>query len=225
MGCFSFQASKNLTCGEGGIILTNDEPLADGCRSVHDCGRRKGGAWYEHDTVGGNYRMSEFLAALLLCQLQRLDGQTRTRDANGRYLDEQLGQIPGIQPMARGVGETRHAYHLYMFRYSAAEFGGVPRARLLEALKAEGVPASPGYLFPLYRQPLFMEKRFGPYTGYRHAARQPDYAAVSCPVCERVCAGEGCWLTQNLLLGTREDMDDIVRAVRKVYENRGELRA
>ena len=224
MGSFSFQASKNLTCGEGGIILTNDAKLADQCDSIHDCGRAKGGFWYGHVQIGNNYRLSEFQAAVLLSQMARLDAQTRQRDANGKYLNRELSRIPGIRPLPRGADVTRHSYHLYVFRYDSDVFGGASRQQFLQAVQAEGVPCSPGYTLPLYRQEMFTKLRFGPYTGYRHGRGTIDYAKSDCPVCERACAGEACWLTQNMLLGTRRDMDDIVRALSKVYENRKELR-
>jgi hypothetical protein len=79
---------------------------------------------------------------------------------------------------------------------------------------------SGGYHMPLYRQPLFRDRNFGPFRGKGAA---PDYGAVTCPGCERVCASEGAWLEQRLLLGSREDMDDIARAFEKVRENRDAL--
>lgn len=224
LGSFSFQASKNLNSGEGGAILTNSEELDDKCRALHHCGRRKGGNWYEHPYFGGNYRLGELQGALLLNQLTRLRVQTETRNANGLYLNETLAAIPGIRPLARGRGETLHPYHLYAFRYDAAVWG-VPRSRFVAALRAEGIPASEGYTIPLYRQGLFTQKVFGPYTGYRQTRPDLDYAAVSCPVCERVCSTEGCWLPQTLLLGPRADMDAVVAAVVKLSEHRSELQS
>jgi dTDP-4-amino-4,6-dideoxygalactose transaminase len=223
LGCFSFQASKNLTAGEGGIILTNSPELAERCHSIHHCGRARGGGWYEHRILGSNYRLSELQGALLLSQLDRLEEQTERRNANGLYLNEKLARIPGIRPMARGLGEDRHAYHLYLFRYDAEAFGGLPRQRFVEALGAEGVPCAEGYTIPLYRQEFFLAKAFGPYTAWRESRPDLDYASMVCPVCERLSAETGCWLPQPLLLGTREDMDDIVRAVAKVQANAGEL--
>ena len=222
-GCFSFQATKNLTAGEGGIILTNEERYERLCRSLHTCGRYPEGEWYEHFLPGGNYRMTEFQAALLLSQLAKLENQTETRNRNGLYLNERLSEIPGIQPIKRGWGETRHAYHLYIFRYLAADFGGLPRERFLAALQAEGIPNSAGYGFPLYQQRLFLDRAFGPYTSYLHSQPDLDYASVSCPAAERACFEEACWLPQNLLLGTKEDMDDIIHAIEKIYQNREAL--
>ena len=213
MGCFSFQSSKNLTSGEGGIVITNDEELYGTCLSTHNCGRVPGGAWYDHRALSMNLRMTEVQAALLSCGLARLDSQSNTRDANGRYLNENLSAIPGICPLTRGHGETRHGYHLYIYRYDPEAFGGMPRERFLEALNAEGIPCSSGYDIPLYKQRIFTDKVFGPYTGYRRIRPDIDYGTVDCPVCEQACREE-CWIPQSVLLGTREDMDDIARGTR-----------
>jgi hypothetical protein len=80
-----------------------------------------------------------------------------------------------------------------------------------------------GYPLPLYRQPFFLKREFGPFTGYRQTRPDFDYTKVSCPACERACSEEGCWFTQAMLLGTKDDMDDIVRAITKIYEHRREL--
>jgi dTDP-4-amino-4,6-dideoxygalactose transaminase len=223
LGCFSFQSSKNLTSGEGGIVVANDEELAGTCRSMHNCGRVPGGAWYDHRALSLNLRMTEFQAALLQCGMERLDAQIERREANGLYLNDALSEIPGIDPLPRGHGETRHGYHLYTYRYDEAAFGGVPRGLFVEALRAEGIPSVSGYDVPLYHQRIFVDRVFGPYTGYRTTRPEIEYADVTCPACEQACR-EGCWLTQSMLLGTREDMDDIVTGIRKVYEHREVLR-
>jgi dTDP-4-amino-4,6-dideoxygalactose transaminase len=218
LASFSFQSSKNLTAGEGGIITTSDGALAERCVSFHNCGRVSGGVWYEHHLIGGNYRLGEFQGAILNAQLDRLEAQIETRDRNGKYLAGRLREIPGILPQERGPDCTRHAYHLFLYRIDPEAFG-LERGPLHEALRAEGVPASDGYVRPLYRQPLFLERNFGPFQG-RGGPPSPDYRAVSCPACEAICASQGAWLEQRLLLGSREDMDDIVRAFEKVHEGR-----
>jgi dTDP-4-amino-4,6-dideoxygalactose transaminase len=222
MGCFSFQSSKNLTAGEGGIILTNSEQYERLCRSYHNCGRLPEGVWYEHHLIGGNYRMTEWQGALLLAQMSRLDEQTCQRAANGAYLNARLAEIPGIRPLARGRGETRHSYHLYIFRYSPADFDGLPRARFLAALGAEGIPCSAGYPIGLYAQPVFSQRAFGPFQGYRHTGHDLHVDPAAFPVCEQACH-EAVWLGQSTLLGTRADMDDIVQAVCKIHTHRTEL--
>jgi dTDP-4-amino-4,6-dideoxygalactose transaminase len=168
--------------------------------------------------VSGNFRLGEFAGAVLNCQLDRLREQVDHRDANARYLDARLSQIPGITPQRRDAFVTKNSVHLYLFRFDESVFG-ITRARFLEALAAEGIPVAPGYVIPLYRQPLFADKAFGPYSG----AMDADYASVRLPVCERLSNLEGAWLYQSVLLGSRQDMDDVVNAVAKIYEHRKAL--
>jgi dTDP-4-amino-4,6-dideoxygalactose transaminase len=217
LSSFSFQSSKNLTSGEGGIICTSDDHLAAACRSIHNCGRLEGGLWYEHFVMSGNYRLGEFQGAILNAQLDRLEEQTATRDRNGQYLADKLSNVPGIYPQQRPADSIRHSHHLFLFRIDAKEFGA-PREAILEALRAEGIPISGGYALPLYRQPLFLNKAFGPYL--TEISTNLNYGAVSCPTCEIICGEQGAWLEQNLFLGTQDDMDDIAQAFEKVYEYR-----
>ena len=213
LASFSFQSSKNLTAGEGGIIITNDDALAETCRSIQNCGRVPKGVWYEHHIMSGNYRLGEFQGAILNAQLDRLPAQTKTRDKNGRYLATRLGKIPGLYCQRRAADCARHSYHLFMMRLDVREFGA-KRASVIKGLQAEGIPCSAGYGFPLYQQPFFRNKAFGPYL----PGAKVDYANVSCPNSERICR-EAIWLEQSMFLGSRHDMDDIARAFEKVAAN------
>jgi dTDP-4-amino-4,6-dideoxygalactose transaminase len=217
LASFSFQSTKNLTCGEGGIITTNDAQLAAACRSLHNCGRIPGGAWYEHHLCSGNYRLGEFQGALLNAQLNRLESQTKTRDSNGRYLAGRLATLPGLYPQQHPDACSRHAYHLFMLRIDGREFGA-PRAAVIKALQAEGIPCSPGYAFSLPRQPAFCQRAFGPYLP--RLADQLKYERVQCPNSDLICREQGVWLEQAMLLGPRADMDDVYRAFEKVHEQR-----
>ena len=217
-GCFSFQSSKNLCAGEGGIITANNQELGDKCWSYHNCGRVKSGGWYDHRVLGSNFRMTGWQAAILLAQMERLDEQTEIRNRNGIYLSEKLSEIEGIKPAKRDERVTKHAYHLYVFRYDAEKFGGQPRARFLEALRAEGIPCSPGYN-PLYKHDLFKASIQKNPLLYGYDKGDADYSKLYCPVTEKACNEEGIWLTQNVLLGTQEDMDDIVEAVKKIRDS------
>lgn len=221
MGSFSFQSSKNLTCGEGGVVITSDDRLAEACRSIHNCGRIPGGVWYEHHVMAGNYRLGEFQGAVLNAQMGRLEEQTITRERNGQYLAGELRRIPGIYPQRRTAGCSRHSYHLFLLRIVASEFGA-SRGVVLKALQAEGIPICGGYAVPLYRQPLFLNKAFGPYLP--DARKTLDYSKVRCPNCETICADQGAWLEQSIFLGSKEDMDAIAQAFQKVYEHRAALR-
>ena len=222
LGTFSFQASKNLCAGEGGFITTNDRELGERAWSIHNCGRSPQGAWYEHPLIGSNYRISEFHAALLLSQMRNLEAQTATRTRNAERLDALLSQIDGVDPMEPDERITTHAYHLYIFRYRAESFGGAARSRFIEALQAEGIPCSSGYV-PLYKEAAF-GSRFDdcPFES-SYFGGKPDYSQVSCPVTERICAEEAVWLTQTMLLGPESDMDDIAAAIRKIRDHADQL--
>ncbi|HIE44291.1 MAG TPA: DegT/DnrJ/EryC1/StrS family aminotransferase, partial [Candidatus Omnitrophica bacterium] len=225
-GVFSFQMSKNITSAEGGIILTDNEELAETARSYTNCGRGKDKPWYEHYLLGSNLRMTEIQAGLLLAQLGRLEEQTVKREENASLLDEKLKEIPGIKIMKRDERVTRRAYHLYIFRYQQSEWDDVPRGVFLEALNAEGIPAYSGYPYPLYKNPLFLRKGHGPEfcpLSCPYYERELDYSEVSCPNVEKICR-EAVWLKHSILLAEREDMMDIVDAVRKIRENLGEIR-
>jgi len=222
LGCFSFQSSKNVTSGEGGIIVTNDDRLAEACWSLHNCGRVPEGKWYEHHILGGNYRMGELQGALLNAQWERFEEQAGRRERNGRHLAEHLGAIPGIHPQKRTADCTRHGYHLFAFRMDPAVLG-TSREVFLEALQAEGIPAAAGYPIPLYREPLFTNRAFGPYTGCLSERPDLDFSRVHCPQCETLSTVQGVWVHQPNLLAEQEDMDDIVAALRKIYECRDQL--
>jgi dTDP-4-amino-4,6-dideoxygalactose transaminase len=217
---FSFQSSKNMTAGEGGILTTNDDAFAQSCRSIHNCGRVPGGVWYEHHVISGNYRLGEFQAAVLNAQLTRLARQTKTRDRNGQYLASRLCALPGVYPQQRHRSVTRHSYHLFMLRLDAAKFGA-PRAAVIKALQAEGIPCSPGYGFSLHAQPMFQKKAFGPYLP--HASRKLDYTKTKCPNSDLICREQCIWFEQSMLLGARSDMDDIAHAFQKIFDQREAL--
>jgi dTDP-4-amino-4,6-dideoxygalactose transaminase len=222
-GCWSFQASKNMTAGEGGMFTTNDKDLAEKAWSLHHCGRMPEGAWYEHTVLGGNYRITEFQCAILLAQLARLPEQTARREENAAILDEESAKIEGLRPLKRDLRCTVHAHHLYLFRYDAEAFGGMSRDLFIQALCAEGIPASPGYTVPLDRQPVFAGRAFDTRaTGYDPSHAPTRYGSLELPVCERACE-ETVWFTQNMLLGEEEDLADIVRAMRKVRQASGSL--
>jgi dTDP-4-amino-4,6-dideoxygalactose transaminase len=205
MGTFSFQSSKNITAGEGGIIVTNDSHLSELAWSLHNIGRCPTGEWYGHLRVGWNYRMTEWQGAVLLVQFGRLPQQMARRDENAAYLTEQLGQIPGIQPLKVDERVTHHSWHLFILRYDANAFNGLPRHDFIAALCAEGIPCSSGY-WSLTRAPAILNAL----SAMGASSPQP------CPVSDRACDEEGVWLQQNLLLGTETDMDSIVEAMAKI---------
>jgi dTDP-4-amino-4,6-dideoxygalactose transaminase len=219
-GCFSFQVTKNLPSGEGGAILTNDSDLAEKCYAFQNNNRARTATGYNFFYRGGrgaNLRMTEFQGNLLLAQMTRLEEQSRTREQNAQYLTRQLKEIPGIHPAKMYEGCTRNAYHLYMFRYKSEAFGGLPRAKFLHALDAEGIPCSPGYS-PLNKEP-FLPVALGS-KGFRRLFPKDVLDGYQernqCPANDQLCQ-EAVWFIQPMFLGTKSDMDQIAAAIRKIH--------
>ncbi len=208
VGAFSFQSSKNLTSGEGGCLLTNDRDIRDRAWAFRDVGRRPGGERWEYPRLGWNYRTSEYLAGILLKRLPNLETQTDLRNKNAAYLTKGLDQIGGIEPPRWASWVTQHGYHLYMMRFDSDAFGGKTRDEFTAALRAEGIPCTPGYQRPLTDE-----------GGLKTAMdRHPHLIRrLPCPNVEAICESS-VWFTQNLLLGNKEDMDDILAAVAKTKE-------
>jgi len=227
LGCFSFQASKNLNCGEGGAVATHDRNYAVACTSFHNAGRgyrisddglligddRSG---FVYANPGDNRRMTEFQGALLLEQFTRLEDQAKQRELNANYLTDQLGEIRGLEPAKMYPGCTRNAYHLYMFRYDKRHFKGLDRSRFIQAMAAEGIPCSGGYS-PLNREPFLLRTLNS--RGFRqiYSAKfvQDRNLRNHCPENDQLCE-EAVWFGQTQLLGPKEDMDDITNAIRKI---------
>jgi dTDP-4-amino-4,6-dideoxygalactose transaminase len=224
-GCFSFQASKNLNSGEGGAILFNDPDLRERAYAFHNngSGQRFIGNNFTYASSGANLRLTEFQAAILLAQMQRIEMQARKRTENAKYLTSMLREIPGIAPARQYDGCTRNAYHLYMLRYDAAAFGGLKRETFLKALAAEGIPASGGYS-PLNTQEFLRQTLHS--RGYQRifsAQRIREWEERNhCPANDRLCT-EAVWFTQNMLLGERGDMEQIAEAIRKTHASAAQL--
>jgi perosamine synthetase len=225
LGCFSFQNSKHLPCGEGGAVVGNDEELMDRVHSFHNCGRPYGSvkATSGYPIIGTNRRMTEYQAAILLNQMQRLEVDTARRWENGQYLTSKIKDIPGIIPCKLYEGTTRAVFHLYPFRYKKERFNNAPREKFIAALSAEGVPCSGGY-GPQYRDGLIeaalTSKNF---TRSFPKARLDQYRKeLDYPGNEQLCE-EAVWISQNMLLTEKSDIDDIANAIGKVYDNRDKL--
>lgn len=207
-GTFSFQSSKNINAGEGGIIVTNNEALADRAWSLANVGRIRGGGWYQHEEIGWNLRMTEFQAAILLAQMTRLDEQMRKREHNSRLLTELLADIDGVSTMTKDARITRHANHLYMFRIDPVATKQ-EKADILQKLLAEGIPLSPGYVSLNKNKAVI--KSTQKWSG--------ESRLYSCPNSERA-EQEVYWLPHNMLLAEEKDMHDIAIAVKKVLSTK-----
>lgn len=213
-GCFSFQTSKNLCAGEGGIILTNDRELYERTWSIHNCGRTPPDAEFGNiEPFGGNFRMTEWQAAILLSRLTRLEAETNYRHMNMRWLDGWFGEIPGIKVAPLDPRATRGGSHGYKAILDSEEFGNISRDTFIKAMRAEGIPLGYWYTTPMYRASFLTSNLFG---------SDNDFSEVHCPETEKICQ-TGLALSQNVLMGNEEDMEDIIKAAAKIRRNVGEL--
>jgi len=220
-GCFSFQASKSLTSGEGGIVLTDDEAFADRCWAVRNIGRARNQG--QESVLGFNFRISEVQAAVLLAGLESLEGELEARDRNGLYLNKRLGALPGIRPAKRDERVVRQAYYGYIFAFEPAVWEGVTRNRFVKALQAEGVRAAGGWGAPVYGMPYWkVRKERYPFAS-RYDPTSPDYNPPNCPVSDRSAYREQVTLPHPVLLGSQDDVEDVARAIEKLWEHRAEL--
>ncbi len=224
LGCFSFQNSKHLPAGEGGAVTGNRDELLDRCHAYHNCGRAygtfKGSGSFSRGT---NCRMMHYAAALLRQEIDKLVTDTKRRQENADHLTAGLKQIPGIQPV-RLPENSRSVWHLYPFRYDAAQFNGLSRGRFMQALGAEGIPCSGGYSEQYFDglldeaiasrgfKRLFSAKRL---KAYRDSLQE---LKGNKQVCETTVA-----MYQAMLLADRSDIDQIVEAVRKIHAHSAEL--
>ncbi|HZR16763.1 MAG TPA: DegT/DnrJ/EryC1/StrS family aminotransferase [Verrucomicrobiae bacterium] len=224
LGCFSFQESKHIPSGEGGAISSMSEELIDKCNSYHNCGHAcgtyKGSGFF---TRGNNYRMTQAQAVILSQQFEKLVKQTGIRRANADYLSENLGKIAGITPV-RLPENSRAVWHLYPYRYDAAQFNGLSRDKFAKAMAAEGIPCG-GVYHEQYFDGLIDEaigsrgfKRL--WSAERLKSYRDSFHELkgNKQVCETTVA-----MTQNLLLGDRKDMDDILEAIHRIQAHSAEL--
>lgn len=200
-GTFSFQNSKAMTAGEGGILVTSDEALAARGRSVANAGRLPGRGWFEHFEVGTNLRMTAIQAVLLGCQLGRLQDEIRLREANFDCFLKGLAGVDGIELQRAPRGATVQTRYIVPGRVDEKLFGA-SRDEFVAAVQAEGVPLRPFYPHPLYANPVF---------------RQVPHRTLPCKTAERACR-DSFWLPLRLLMGTAEDAADAARAIVKVHQ-------
>lgn len=208
---FSCQNSKNLTCGEGGIITTNDKKLYDNICSI--IGINPSGTFLRLE-----HGLTEMQAALLNSQLDKLPDELRLRSENAAYLESSIAGNPILLPMDSDSRIQVNAYHVHLMRvnFEALKEYDLTRNDFINAVNAEGFPLSPGYR-PLYSFPCTASPEVK-----RSIGREIDLTPL--PVCERAGYLEGTWIYHSTLLGTRHDMEDISNAITKVCENIEDLR-
>src|SRR5579864_7353104 len=220
-GTFSFQASKLMTAGEGGMIISNDDQVERLARSVHDCGRMPGEWFYSHFIYGSNYRLSEWQGAVLIAQLGRLDEQTRLRHQNARVLDRELRKILGITPQKMDERCTRNGQYAYIFHYNREAFAGAPTEHFIEARKAEGIPNQASYP-PLHALDVFTSGEYRKRLSGEQARADHAFLRRNFPQTHRA-AWETVWIPQPALLGDEEDMHEIAAGLAKIQKNAKEI--
>ncbi len=195
-GSFSFQNSKVITAGEGGMLTSNDREFIDRAWSISNCGRHRDGGWFYHYTVGSNYRITAWQAAVLLAQLERLPEQIALRTRNVELLKRELAGIDGLRFQEAPAQVNRQSYYLLLGRIDQAR-AGVSRDQFHKALTAQGVPCTPFYPHPLYDNPMYAQ------VGCR---------VEPCPVAEE-CIRDAFWLPCRTLMGDEETTLEIARAI------------
>jgi len=225
-GCFSFQNSKNMPIGEAGAIVSDDEHFMDKCYSYHNYGNPYGSLVGEVGAgtllAGTKMRLTEYQAAIGLAQMKRIEEQAQTREKNAARLTSQIKEIPGIIPVKLSPGVTRAVYHLYPFRYNKEKFHNLSRSLFLKALSAEGVHCSRGYSqmnkMP-YLNDAFTSKNYKKMYNPEDLDINLFNERNECPKNDKLCLEEAVWLSQWELLGPSSDMDDIAKAIEKIYKN------
>ncbi|MBM3145374.1 MAG: DegT/DnrJ/EryC1/StrS family aminotransferase [Chloroflexi bacterium] len=229
MGVFSLNYHKTIHSGEGGIVVTDDDELAERVRLIRNHAEvvvgNKGTANLVN-MVGFNYRMTEIEAAIGREQLMKLESLLIPRIEAADFLTERLQIFPGIQTPVVKPG-IRHGYYLYSIKYDQTKIG-VPRETFVAALNAEGIPMVSGYVKPIYLEPIYQQRiAFGTdgypftYPGYKGNV---SYDKGICPVTERMHYQE-LMFTNICHAGIGQgDLEDVVAAFHKLYDNLDEIK-
>lgn len=230
-GCISFQEWKSLVCGEGGAILGSDEELMRRCGAFVNNGRDPRRMKNGYPFPGSNHRMTEFQAAVLTEQFRRFKKQDRTRQKNGKYLEQELARIPGLQPRRAYNEKTRFTYVTFEMDYDRQQLNNVPASRFAEALRAEGVPVRGGertYSRGCHKEQMLQEHlNSRAFASTFSKARLKMYReSLHLPIIDSIRPGGKEKLSMEgkiVFLGSRNDMDDVVEAFAKVAKNADKL--
>jgi len=220
-GIFSFQESKIIMTGEGGMLVTNSEEIVNTARMIRNHGEvilpSLKHRTYRSEILGWGYRMTELEAALGVAQLDQLDHFLNERIKLGSFLSSEINKIRGLSHVK--YEHVKHVYWMFGFTFNE-EIIGISRNRFCDALQAEGIPCFAGYVEPLYLNPLYTEKRA---YAFRHYTGKTDYMKGICPVAESLHEK---YLINTLICrppASIEDMVDVITAVKKIIENKEEL--
>ncbi len=226
IGIFSLNFHKVIHCGEGGVLLTDNDQLARKCQLIRNHGEVALDEWGDMTTavVGSNYRMSELHAAIGIEQVKKLDGFLESRHALAKKIGECFENIPGLSGVTVPEGFT-HSYYIYPFKFDTAVWG-ISREKFAAAMDAEGFPLGVGYVKPIYLMNLYKHKHVFNQTTYPFAfIEKPtqDYKRGICPVVEEL--HDKTLLTADICRYpyTTDDIDDFFVAVRKIWNDRNEF--
>jgi dTDP-4-amino-4,6-dideoxygalactose transaminase len=214
-GSFSHQSSKILTAGEGGTLLTDDDDLAERVRSIIDCGRPKDPEGRNY-TFGGNYRLSELHAALLLSQLAKFERQAAERATNTLTFERLVVEaaIPGVRLLDIDPRSTQRSFWKYMLAIDPTAFGGADHELVCGALSAEGIGSEVGYP-SLSRDPLFQPSLSRLPVPMQYPERL-DVAEMEFPIADRAGSVESVYLDENVFRAGAKGVADAVEAIAKV---------
>jgi dTDP-4-amino-4,6-dideoxygalactose transaminase len=209
---FSFQSSKNLNCGEGGALTTNEEGVFERAYLIHNVGRaRIGGRRWEHVALGWNCRPTEYQAALLMHRFELFDREQNTRRKNFGRLRELITEVECLEPLAIHPGVRGHGMHMFAMRYKPEHCGDLPVDEFLKAVQAEGAPIRRAFAATISDQPAIRQLM----------TTRPEYfRRLPTPVADQA-AKTTVYIPHNVFLGGDEDMHDIVASVRKVEKHYG----
>lgn len=238
MGVFSLNYHKHIHSGEGGVVTTNDDDLAEQLQLIRNHAEAvvgKKGRTNLVNMIGFNFRLGEIESAIGRCQLTKGPGLIDQRRENVAYLESKINGLPGLTLPVVGDG-NKHVYYAHALKYDA-EATGVPRSLFVDAIKAElpstelregeGALMGGGYVRPLYLEPIFQQQ-----VGYGdvgcpfkcpHYGGQLNYAEGLCPVCEDMHHHK--LITHEMMRPGMQtsDLDDVAAAFHKVCENLAEL--
>ena len=223
--------------GEGGLILSNNKEFAKRARLLVNHGE----VYFDDNSnkeelnnmVGMNLRMTELSAAIGIAQLKKLDKVNKIRINNSKYLEKNLKNIEGldVQQMQKNLNKNiKNIPHIFVIKFNEKKFG-FSRDYFITALRSEGIPVGTGYVRPMYMNPMFLKKiAFGtkgcPWNCNlgNKSKSEVNYFKGMCPISERLLQNEFLWFYHIAHSSNYSDMEDIIKAIKKVVYNKNNLK-
>ena len=220
-GVFSFQETKNMMTGEGGMLVTDNDEIANIARMVRNHGEMiiptSQERTYRTEFLGWGYRMTELEAALGIAQLSKLDELNQKRIELAEFLADEINKIDGLSHTK--YEHVKHVYYVFAFSIDKDKIN-ISNHDFCKALSAEGIPCGAGYVKPLYLNPIYHEKKV---FAFRHYDGNARYEKGMCPVTEILHDETVVILPECRSPATKDDMIDIIKAIQKIIENKGEF--